>query len=306
VTGPPADLVVQGPDLSIAAIAAFRDRFALAPVREQAASVRFEAAGRAPQAASEAAQLSERWHCDATLVAPGMVLADYRVLALDMDSTLIAIECIDELAKLAGRGAEVTAMTEAAMRGQIADFATSLRRRVALLAGLDASLLEQVARERMLLSPGAERLLDAARKAGLRTLLVTGGFTFFAQILRSRLRIDTVCANELQIRDGRLTGEVHAPADDSREPRSLVDAQGKARALQRACSDAGCAAAQAIAIGDGANDLPMLKLAGIGVAYHAKPRVRSGAAYRLDYSGLDGVLEWFGARSIDGPFTGDS
>ncbi|MBV8208619.1 MAG: phosphoserine phosphatase SerB [Burkholderiaceae bacterium] len=294
MTGAPADLVVQGPDLSAQAIAAFRDRFASAPLRKRAASVRFEAAGQDPQAATHAAQLAERWRCDATLVAPGIALADFRVLALDMDSTLIGVECIDELAKLAGRGAEVTAITEAAMRGEIADFATSLRRRVALLAGADASLLERVARERMQLSPGGERLLQAARQAGLRTLLVTGGFTFFAQMLRSQLRIDTVCANELQIRDGRLTGEVRAPAQD---PQSLVDSQGKARALLRACADAGCTAAQAIAIGDGANDLPMLSLAGVGVAYRAKPLVRSSAAYRLDYSGLDGVLEWFRAPS---------
>jgi len=303
VSGAPTDLVVQAPNLSDPAVAAFRDRFALASLRKQAASVRFEAAGQDPQACADAAQLAERWRCDATLVAPGITLSDFRVLALDMDSTLIGVECIDELAKLAGRGAEVTAITEAAMRGEIADFATSLRQRVALLAGADASLLERVARERMQLSPGAERLLQAARQAGLRTLLVTGGFTFFAQMLRSRLQIDSVCANELQIRNGRLTGEVHAPAQDTQ---SLVDAQGKARALLRACADAGCATAQAIAIGDGANDLPMLRLAGVGVAYRAKPRVRSSTAYRLDHSGLDGVLEWFRAPSGAAPFTGAS
>jgi phosphoserine phosphatase len=286
----PADLVVQAPDLSAEAIEAFRQRFAPAPLQPQAASVRLVGVGPRATAAAAAAELAARWRCDANLVPPHWALSDFRLLALDMDSTLIQIESLDELAALAGRGSEVSAITEAAMRGQVADYSHSLRQRVALLAGTDASLLQTVAQQRMQLSPGAERLIGAVQRAGLRTLLVTGGFGYFARILQRRLGVDEVCANELEVRDGRLTGTVWGPEPDRDR---VVDAQGKVAALQRVCDDIGCTARQAIAIGDGANDLPMLKLAGVGVAYHAKPKVQEGTDYRLNYCGLDGVLEWF-------------
>jgi phosphoserine phosphatase len=239
--------------------------------------------------AAPAADLAARWRCDAAVVSPGLRLSDFRVLALDMDSTLIRIECIDELARLAGLGPEVAAITAAAMHGQIDDYSESLRQRVALLAGSDASLLQAVA-QRMELSPGAERLLGAAREAGIGSLLVTGGFGLFARLLQQRVGIDRVWANEVQVDGGRLTGIVRGPAGT---PERLVDAQGKASALMQTCIEIGCSPSQAIAIGDGANDLPMLALAGISVAYHAKPRVRAAARYTLDYAGLDGVLEWF-------------
>jgi phosphoserine phosphatase len=289
------DLVVQGPQLSSEAIDAFRHRFAAAPPRRQAASVRLAGVGPAPANATAVAELAARWRCDATLVPSQLILSDFQVLALDMDSTLIRIECLDELAGLAGLGPEVAAITEAAMRGQIADYSESLRRRVALLAGVDASLLQAVVQQRLRLSPGAERLLAAARDAGLRTLLVTGGFGFFARILQQRLNIDRVRANEVLVREGRLTGIVHGPGGTS-EP--LVDAQGKATALTEMCIETGCGTAQAIAIGDGANDLPMLALAGIGVAFHAKPKVQQSTSYALNYCGLDGVLEWFGDTGL--------
>ena len=289
VSDAPMDLVLQAPDLSPEAIDAFRRRLPAAPLRRQTASVRLVGVDLAPELAHEVAELAARWRCDATLVSPRMVLSEFRVLALDMDSTLIRIECIDELARLAGLGPEVAAITEAAMRGQIADYSESLRRRVALLAGADASLLRAVAQQ-LPLSPGAERLLGVTRRSGLQTLLVTGGFGFFARTLQGQLGIDRVCANEVQVRDERLTGVVHGPVGTAGQ---LVDAQGKAKALEQACADAGCPTEQAIAIGDGANDLPMLALAGVSVAYHAKPRVRQSAKYALDYSGLDGVLEWF-------------
>jgi phosphoserine phosphatase len=291
----PADLIVQSPDLSPEAIAAFRHRFAIAALRPQAASVRLAGVGPAAALHAQVADLAARWRCDATLVPPQLSLSDFRVLALDMDSTLVRIECLDELAQLAGVGAEVAAITEAAMRGQIADYAQSLRQRVALLAGVDGSLLQTVAEQRLQLSAGAARLIAAARQAGLRTLLVTGGFGFFARILQSELNIDAVCSNEMQIQGGRLTGSVHGPGE---APDQLIDAQGKAAALRRACADAGCGVGQAIAIGDGANDLPMLALAGIGVAYHAKPKVRQSTHYAVNYCGLDAVLEWFADTAL--------
>jgi phosphoserine phosphatase len=286
----PADLVVQAPDLAPEAIEAFRQRFAGAALRRQSASVRLAGVGPPSAVAAPAAEMAARWHCDANLVPPHWTLADFRLLALDMDSTLVRIESLDELAALAGRGPEVAAITEAAMRGQVADYSDSLRRRVALLAGTDAALLQTVAQQRLRLSPGAERLIGAARRAGLRTLLVTGGFGYFARILQRQLGIDEVCANEVQVSHGWLTGVVHGPAAN---PERLIDAQSKAAALQRACTAIGSTPRQAIALGDGANDLPMLTLAGVGVAYQAKPKVQEGTRYRLNYCGLDGVLEWF-------------
>ncbi len=286
----PVDLVIQGAALSAQAIEAFVCEFPAAPVQRRPASIRLSGIGPAAAVSERVADLAARWSCDATLLARPLVLSQFRVLALDMDSTLIRNECIDELAQLAGVGPQVAAITEAAMRGQIADYAQSLRQRVALLAGVDASLLQIVAEQRLRITPGAERLLKAAREAGLGTLLVTGGFGYFADILQRQLGIDAVRANELQVADGRVTGVVLGPAA---QPETLVDAQGKASALREMCAALHCSTAEAIAIGDGANDLPMLDLAGVSVAYRAKPLVQQRAAYALNHSGLDGVLELF-------------
>jgi phosphoserine phosphatase len=205
-----------------------------------------------------------------------------------MDSTLINIESLDEVAAMAGKGAEVAAITEAAMRGEIADYKESLRRRVAMLAGADAALLGRIYEEKLRFNDGAELLVRACRQAGLKALLVTGGFTFFAERIRERLGFDFTRANELEIAGGRLTGQVTGPGGGE-----IVDADGKAQAVRDACAQLECATDQAIVIGDGANDLKMMELAGLSVAYRAKPIVRKQATYALDHTPLSGVLQWF-------------
>jgi phosphoserine phosphatase len=212
-------------------------------------------------------------------------ISDFGLLVLDMDSTLITIECIDEIADMQGLKPQVSAITEAAMRGEL-DFAESLRRRVALLAGLDESALQRVYDERLQLSPGAESLLAAARTAGIKTLLVSGGFTYFTQRLQSRLGLDYTAANTLEILDGKLTGRVLG---------DIVDAQGKADWLCRVRSELELAPGQVVAIGDGANDLKMMAEAGLSIAYHAKAVVRSQASLALNHVHLEGVPPVLGA-----------
>jgi phosphoserine phosphatase len=282
------DLVIQSADLPTEAVTAFKVACLASRVRRRLNSARLASIQDDADTRRVAAALGDFWKCDWAFCAPSERLADYRLLVLDMDSTLIDIESLDEVAALAGKGAEVAAITEAAMRGEIADYKASLRRRVALLAGVDAALLERVYAERLQLNPGAGRLVAGARAAGLKTLLATGGFTFFTERMRERLGIDWCRANRLEIVDGRLTG--HVTGDDGGE---IVDADGKAQALRDACADIGCPTDRAIAIGDGANDLKMMKLAGLSVAWRAKPVVRQQATRALDYAGLDGVLEWF-------------
>jgi phosphoserine phosphatase len=206
-----------------------------------------------------------------------------RVVALDMDSTLITIECIDEIADLMGIKPEVAAITAAAMRGEI-DFRESLVRRVALLSGLPVDALSRVYDERAALSPGAERMLAGFKAVGAKTLLVSGGFTFFTERLRSRLDIDAATSNTLEIDDGRLTGRLIPP---------IVDAQGKAAHLAAMRAQYAGKDGVAVAIGDGANDLPMLKAADISIAYHAKPLVRAQTTCAINHCGLDAALNLF-------------
>jgi phosphoserine phosphatase len=219
-------------------------------------------------------------------IAPPLRLGDYRLIAFDMDSTLINIECVDEIAAAAGRKAEVAAITEAAMRGEIADYKDSLRRRMALLAGVPAEALETVWRERLQLNPGAERLVRACQDARLKTLLVSGGFTFFTDRIRDQLGLDFTRSNVLEIAEGRLTGRlVDQPWGD------ICDGEEKKRMLLQTCAHLGIEPARSIAVGDGANDLPMMAAAGLSVAYHAKPRVREKAMVAIDSGGLDRLLE---------------
>ena len=217
---------------------------------------------------------------------PPLRLADFKLIAFDMDSTLINIECIDEIADAAGRKPEVAAITEAAMRGEIADYKESLRQRVRLLAGVTLGEMQQVLDQRLQLNPGAAELVRACQAAGLKTLLVSGGFTFFTDAVRDRLRIDWTRSNVLEVTEGVLTGRmVDQPWGD------ICDGEEKRRMLLQTCAAMGISPAQAIAMGDGANDLPMMGAAGLSVAFHAKPAVREKAMVAINAGGLDRLLE---------------
>jgi phosphoserine phosphatase len=217
---------------------------------------------------------------------PPLALSDFRLIAFDMDSTLINIECIDEIADAAGRKAEVAAITEAAMRGEITDFKDSLRRRVALLKGVPTSALEAVYRERLRLNPGAQALVQACQARGLKTLLVSGGFTYFAERVQELLALDYTRSNILAQADGVLTGDIV-----EQDWGDICDGAEKRRTLLATCEAIGCAPEQAIAVGDGANDLLMMGAAGLSVAYHAKPKVREQAMVAINDGGLDRLLE---------------
>ncbi len=222
---------------------------------------------------------------DLWLRGPRPRLSDYRFAAFDMDSTLIAIECIDEIAALAGVGEQVAAITEAAMRGEITDFRESLSRRLALLAGQPEALLDRVLKERLRFNPGARELCAALKAAGLRLGLVSGGFTHFTRFVAAELGMDVVRANALEVVDGRLTGRVQM-----QDWGDVVDGAEKRRFVEQHCVRLGVPTAQAIAVGDGANDLPMMGVAGLSVAYCAKPKVREQAAVAINAGGLDRLL----------------
>jgi phosphoserine phosphatase len=217
---------------------------------------------------------------------PPLHLSDFKLIAFDMDSTLINIECVDEIADAAGRKAEVAAITEAAMRGEITDYKDSLRRRVALLQGVTVAHMQQVLDERLQLNPGAATLVKACQQAGLKVLLVSGGFTFFTDHVRDVLGIDWTRSNVLEVVDGVLSGRmVDQPWGD------ICDGEEKRKTLLATCAQLGIAPQQAIAMGDGANDLPMMGVAGLSVAYHAKPAVRAQAMVAINSGGLDRLLE---------------
>jgi phosphoserine phosphatase len=278
------DLVIQGagiPTFLLDRCVAATGAVAVRPLPPKA--VRLTSAQATADFNDEIKRLLANEKLDWAFVPQDKKLSDYGLIAFDMDSTLITVECIDELADFAGKKAEVAAVTESAMRGEI-DYKESLSRRLALLEGLDARVLAQVYAERVKLSPGAKELLEAAQKAGLRTAILSGGFTYFTERLRIELGFDSATSNELEIAGGKITGRVTG---------KIIDAQAKAEHLKALCKQLGLQKEQVIAIGDGANDLLMMAEAGLSIAYRAKPATREKASVALNFSGLDGVLNLF-------------
>ncbi len=275
-----ADLVVQGPDatLDVALALAPLARASGVEALDRTSTPAFRLADGVLDDAVAAAARAER--LDAALVPRDRRLEDVGVVAMDMDSTLITIECVDEIADMAGLKPQVAAITAAAMRGEI-DFAASLARRVALLAGLPEAALQRVHDERLRITPGAEAMLAGFHAGGATSLLVSGGFTFFTDRVMARLGLHAALSNVLEVEDGRLTGRIAG---------AVVDAEVKAEALQRAHATRG---GLAVAIGDGANDLPMFRCADVAIAFRAKPVVRAQATHALDFCGLDAVLNLF-------------
>jgi phosphoserine phosphatase len=224
---------------------------------------------------------------DAVILPAKVSWADFSVLAMDMDSTLINIECIDEIADYCGKKADVAEITEAAMRGEITDFSDSLRRRVALLKDLPLTALDSVLNERLQLNPGAEILIAAAHAHGVQTLLVSGGFTFFTDAMQTRLDLSHSHSNVLNHNGSVLDGTVKEP---------IVDAQAKRDTVQALCNQLNVSSTRAIAMGDGSNDLAMMSIAGLSIAYHAKPTVRAQAMSAIQYGGLDTVALWLATQ----------
>lgn len=216
---------------------------------------------------------------------PPLALADFKLVAFDMDSTLINLECVDEIAEAAGRRDEVAAITDAVMRGEILNYKHSLRRRLSLLRGVPESALQAVC-AKIRLNPGVEAFVGACQTAGLKTLLVSGGFTYFSERLRKHLKLDFARANVLEIENGKLTGLLlDRPWGD------IVDGNEKRRVVLEVCELMGIEPRQAIAVGDGANDLPMMRVAGLSIAYHPKPAVRELAMVSIMEGGMDRALE---------------
>ena len=277
-------LVVQGPEASALRAAALAAMCGAAPpeaiaLGDNPRAWRLRGAQRREGVAAwcEAHRLDHAW------VRDGRRFADLKLLAMDMDSTLITKECIDELGEAIGRKDEIAAITAGAMRGEI-DYPESLRKRVALLADLSEDVLQDVYDEKLRLSPGAETLIATCRNNGIKLLLVSGGFSFFTERLKERLGFDETISNVLDIDNGKLSGRVLG---------AIVDADAKAAKFRQMAQRLGAKREQTLAIGDGANDLKMMAEAGISIAYRAKPVVRANATYALNYSGLDGIINLF-------------
>jgi phosphoserine phosphatase len=274
------NLVLQGPALQasdVDAVASMAQSSKVEPINATAFRLRSARKDEAIAAYCEARNIDHGW------VPEGRRFAELKLLAMDMDSTLITIECIDELGDMAGRKAEIAAITAQAMRGEL-DYPASLRRRVAALAGLAEQSLSKVYEQRLKLTPGAETLLEACKRHGVKLLLVSGGFTFFTDRLKARLGLDYTISNRLQIENGRLTGKLLG---------DIVDADAKAAKFRAVAKELRARKGETVAIGDGANDLKMMAEAGLSVAFRAKPVVRAQADCALTYSGLDGVVNLF-------------
>ena len=274
------NLVIQGPSVGRAeadAIASMAKASAVEQIAPSAFRLRRAEKSEAIAAFCEARNIDYGW------MPEGRRFAGLKLLAMDMDSTLITIECIDELGDMAGKKAEIAAITAQAMRGEL-DYPASLRRRVTAIAGLSETSLLRVYEERLKLTPGAEVLVEACKKHGVKLLLVSGGFTFFTDRLKSRLGIDYTISNVLEVRDGKLTGKVLG---------DIVDAEAKAAKFRTVMQELGAAKEETVAIGDGANDLKMMADSGLSIAFHAKPVVRAQADCALSYSGLDAVVNLF-------------
>ena len=274
------NLVVQGPALAQGDLDALSLLVKPQAVREIApCAFRFTNAMKNEGVASlcEARRLDHAW------MEEGRRFADLRLLAMDMDSTLITIECIDELGDFAGKKAEIAAITAQAMRGEI-EYRESLRRRVKALAGVPESALDSVYQDRLRLTPGAEILVSKCKEHGVQLLLVSGGFTFFTDRLRKRLGLDHTLSNVLEVKDGKLTGALIG---------GIVDADAKAAKFREVLLSLRAKKDQAVAIGDGANDLKMMAEAGVSVAFRAKPVVRAQASCALSWCGLDAVVNLF-------------
>ena len=277
-------LILQGLEVQPEIAKKIADLVAAQSITKLSAKVwRCDGVSTSASVLSEVATICLQSGLDFSFMQEDKKLSDFKLLVMDMDSTLITIECIDEIADIHGLKNEVAAITEAAMRGEL-DFRESLTQRVALLKGLEATALQQVFDERLLLSLGAKELLTGAQAAGLRTVLVSGGFTFFTDRLRQQLTFDIARANELEIKDDKLTGRVIGPIIDASEKRHTVEMQAQAL---------GVPTTAAIVMGDGANDLEMMSVAGLSVAFRAKPIVRAQADVALNFVGLDGVLHMF-------------
>ena len=268
------NLVAQGPGMTRAQAEELAALIGASPNGIAPHAYRFSAAQKDIGAWCEERRIDHAW------IPKGRRFADLKLVAMDMDSTLICIECIDELGDFAGKKAEVAAITAQAMRGEI-EYQESLRQRVSVLAGLDENVLLRVYDERLRLNPGAEELIAACRKHGVKLLLVSGGFTFFTDRMRQRLGLDYTLSNTLAVSGGKLTGELVG---------DIVDADAKAARFSEVLKELGAAKEQTVAIGDGANDLKMMSRAGVSVAYRAKPVVRAQATCALNWCGLDAVI----------------
>ena len=280
---PAADLVVQAPEIGTPELKALARVCGAASINAlpggEAQAFRLPRAGNP----AEVAAFCARAGFDFGFVPPGQRLDRVRLIAMDMDSTLITIECVDEIADLIGIKPEVAAITASAMRGEI-DFRASLTQRVALLAGLDVAALARVYDERLRLSPGAERMLAGFKRAGAKTLLVSGGFTYFTDRLQARLGLDYTLSNTLEVVDRKLTGRLVG---------TIVDGTAKAEEFSRLGGDLKGRDGLTVAFGDGANDVPMLSRADVSIAYRAKPVLRAHATYAIDHCGLDAALNLF-------------